>query len=61
VDRSADPNCSGGTSPRRVGAGAAEGFRSPVQPVIGLAAAHLQSPGLIMHPWTTSFPWCPNV
>src|SRR5579884_10410 len=25
----------------------------------GLAAAHLQGPTLIMHVWTTSFPWCP--
>lgn len=24
---------------------------------MGLAAAYLQSPRLIMHAWTTSFPW----
>ena len=41
--------CGGGTPPS-----------SPAG-VCGLAAAHLQSPAFLMHPWTTSFPWYPHL
>jgi hypothetical protein len=54
----------GGTNSRPVNEGTAGGI-PPGSPAcarsmgaeFGLAAAYLQSPRLIMHAWTTSFPW----